>query len=149
MRAGFFVTDERALTEAGMKEAAAQGPRAVTAAIALHSGPWGEVEVEPQDFAAVFHGLDTAMETGDFLADLAFAGSPWLVLSGHPGPWRLGYFEASLVQHLQPVLNALDEEIGAHVAALPGNAGAVYLRLRQAMDDAFLRNAAVAIIHLT
>ena len=58
-------------------------------------------------------------------------------------------FEASLVQHLQPVLNTLGEDIAAHIAALPGSAGTVYLRLRQALDDAFLRNAAVAIIHLS
>jgi hypothetical protein len=149
MRVSFFVTDESALTEAGMLEAAAQGPQAVVAAIVRHGGPWGEVDVEPDDFAAVFHVLDSAMEMGDFLVDLAFAGSPYLVLTGRPGPWRLGYFEASLVQHLQPVLNALDEGIAGHIAALPGNAGTVYLRLRQAMDDAFVRNAAVAIIHLS
>jgi hypothetical protein len=149
MRVSFYVTDESALTEAAMQEAAAQGPQAVAAAIVRHGGPWGEVDVEPEDFAAVFHVLDSAMDMGDFLADLAFAGSPHLVLTGSPGPWRLGYFEASLVRHLQPVLNALDEDIAARIAALPGNAGTVYLRLRQAMDDAFLRNAAVAIIHLS
>ena len=147
MRVSFYVTDESALTEAAMQAAAAQGPQA--AAIVRHGGPWGDVDVEPEDFAAVFHVLDRAMDMGDFLADLAFAGSPHLVLTGRPGPWRLGYFEASLVQHLQPVLNALDEDIAGRIAALPGTAGTVYLRLRQALDDAFLRNAAVAIIHLS
>jgi hypothetical protein len=149
MRVSFFVADESVLTEAAMQQAAAVGPQAVAAAIVRHAGPWGEVDVEPEDFAGVFHVLDSAMATGDFLADLAFAGSPHLVLTGHPGPWRLGYFDASLVQHLQPVLNALADGIGERIAALPGSAGTVYLRLRQAMDDAFLRHAAVAIIHLS
>jgi hypothetical protein len=149
MRVSFFVADEGALTEESMLQAAAQGPHAVASAIARHAGPWGEVEVTPEDYAAVFRVLDEALKTGDFLVDLAFAGSPHLVLTGHPGPWRLGYFEASLVQHLQPVFNALADSIGERVAALPGNAGTVYLRLCQSMADAFLRNGAVAIIHLS
>lgn len=149
MRVSFFVADEGPLTEERMLKAAAQGPAAVVSAIVHNAGPWGEVDVAPEDYAAVFSVLDQALEMGDFLVDLAFAGSPHLVLTGHPGPWRLGYFEASLVEHLQPVFNVLADSIGERIAALPDSAATVYLRLRQAMGDAYLRNGAVAIIHLS
>jgi hypothetical protein len=148
MRVAFYVVNENALGEQGARAAASAGPQAVVDALLRHAGPWGEVDVAPDDYAAVFRALDEAAGSTDFLIDLAFAGSPWLVLTGHPGPWRLGYFEASLVQHLQPVFNARADSIVARIATLPGNAGVVYLRLRQSLDDAFLRHAAVAIVHL-
>lgn len=147
MRVIFYVVDESALSESRMQDAAVAGPQAVVDVIVAHAGPWGEVAVEPEDYAAVFHLLDRAVASGDFLVELAFAGSPYLVLTGHPGQWRLGYFEASLIQNLQPALNALAGSIVDDIEALPANARTVYLRMRQAMDDAFLRNAAVAIIH--
>lgn len=148
MRLAFYVVDEHALGEEPARAALAGGPRAVVEAIVRHAGPCKEAGVKPEDFAAVFNVLDRALCSNNFLADLAFAGSPQLVLTGHPGSWRLGYFEASLVQHLQPVFNALDDRLDADVAALPDAAKTVYQCLRQCTDDAFLKHAAVAIVHL-
>lgn len=147
MRVHFFVVDETALPEASMRQAAELGPQAVVDAMLACAGPWGEANVSPDDYADVFRVLGAAVGAEDFLLDMAFAGSPYLVLAGHPGPWRLGYLEASLVQHLQPVLNALAESLAAQIARLPPDANTVYLRLRQALDDAFMRHGAVAIVH--
>lgn len=143
----FYVVDESALSVARMQDAAVAGPQAVIDAIIEHARAGSEMAVEPEDYATVFHLLDRTVASGDFLVDLAFAGSPYLVLTGHPGRWRLGYFEASLIQHLQPALNALADSIADDIEALPASARSVYLFMRQAIDEAFLSNAAVAIIH--
>jgi hypothetical protein len=143
----FFVVDESMLTEASMLIAAQEGPDTVIQSIVDNGGPWGYVRIDPEEFASIFRILDRITGTEDFLVDLAFAGSPHLVLTGKIGPWRLGYFEASLVQHLQPVFNLSAQSIEQEMRGLSENANELYTRLRQSLDDAFLRHFAVAIIH--
>lgn len=147
MKISFWVVDESALGEDRMQLAAQQGPDAVVQAIVANAGPWGGLAIDPDTFAQLFQILDEVTETPDFLVDLAFAGSPHLVLTGHPGPWRLGYFEASLVQHLQPVFNLEAERIEPKVEALGPVAREAWLRLRQSLDEAFVEGRAVAIVH--
>jgi hypothetical protein len=83
----------------------------------------------------------------DFLRDLAFAGSPHLLLMEYPGPWRLGYFEASLVPHLHAVINHFADEIDAAVAARGAASEHLFAAFRSALEEASSRGFAVAILH--
>ncbi len=147
MRYEFYIVDESGLVPALLQQAVAQGPEAVLACVRAHGGCWGEARASAADFAQVFSKLDDLTGGQPFLIDLAFAGSPSLVLTGLPGSWQLGYFEASLVQHLQPVFKRWNSRIENAVASISDGAEAVYMRFSQTLDEAFVREGAVAIFH--
>ncbi len=148
MNFGFLVVDEAALDRVALQAAALrQDAAAVVSAVRAQGGPWGSVDLDPESYAAAFRALGRQVGQEDLLADLAFAGSPFLVLTGLPGPWRLGYFEARLVRHLQPVLNNRREALEAELAEAGARAEDVGDRFLQALDEAFLRQRAVAIVH--
>lgn len=115
--------------------------------MAAHGGAWGRATTTPAELAAVFELLDRRIGSEDFLADMAFVGSPGLVLTGYPGAWRLGWFEASLVSHLEPAIDAMEDEIAADIGAAGPTAGAVLEQFRDALEEARARGFAVAILH--
>jgi hypothetical protein len=147
MRGTFYVVDEATLPPAFAEGSEAATPAAIIAAIRRHGGRWGQAESSIDEFAAVFETLEGFTGTPDFLRDLAFAGSPHLLLTEHPGPWRLGYFETSLVPHLHAVFNQLDAEIEPAISALGPNCAAVFAAFRSAIEEASSRGFAVAIVH--
>jgi hypothetical protein len=143
MNVTIYVVDEAALPDFGKSAE----PAAVIAAIAAHGGAWAQVATTPEDIAATFTLLDRLVDDGDFLTAMAFAGSPGLVLTGHPGRWRLGYFEASLVAHLEPVIDAFEEKIVSEINAAGPTARALFVGFHDALEEARLRGLAVAILH--
>lgn len=147
MKIGFYVVDELALPEAALRVAARVSPDAVVGAMLAQAGPWGDLQVASTEFADVFHLVDEACGTGEFLLTMALAGSPHAVLAEQPGAWRLGYFAVALVELLQPLLNTQDEHIADALRSLSETANDVYTHFRQCMDEAFLRGLAVAIVY--
>jgi hypothetical protein len=143
MNVSFYVVDEALLPEF----AEDAEPALVIAAIAEHGGAWCEVATTPRDFGAAFGVLDRLIEGEDFLTDMAFTGSPGLVLTGHPGRWRLGWFEASLVAHLQPIIDASEDELAGEIDRAAPTARAVFDGFRDALEEARPRGLAVAILH--
>jgi len=148
MVVSFWVVDESLLTLEVMQAAALVDPQEVMRLTVEQGGPWGEVELDFEGFTQVFEMLGRTARCGDFLENLALQGSPHLVLTGHPGDWSMGYFEASLVQHLQPIFNHFRDELAAEVATFDDPAQLLYTRFRQSLDEAFMRQCAVAIEHL-
>lgn len=142
------VLDESAWT-AGQLQALADsgGPAAVQALLRSQGALWGTVAASPAQLLQLFELLDQFLGSAPLLADLAFSGSPQLVLAGAPGNWRLGYWEGELVQHLQPVFNSLGADLAPSVAALGEAAEQLYFRWRQALDQAFVQGGGVALLH--
>ena len=147
MRADFYIVDEAKLPSAAAEGTAAGTPGAIIADIRRHGVLWREEPAEIEEFLATFKALDPFTGGGDFIVDLAFAGSPHLLLAKQPGPWRLGYFEESLVPHLNAVFEQLDGEIGKAIASVGPVATNLYQSLRSAFEEAASRKAAVAILH--
>ena len=147
MRFVFYVVDEADMPPASAEGTPAATPAFISAAIRDHGGRWGEVDVPIDDFAAMFETLDRIMGTTDFMPELAFSGSPHLLLSSSPGFWRLGYFERSLVQHLMPVFNMSGEDIEAALSPHGAAALDVFAAFRSAVEEAASRDLAVAVLH--
>lgn len=143
MIAAFYVVDETALPPFPQDVP----PEAVISAIRAVGGQWRVVDTRPQEIAAVFVTLDHMLRQQDYLVDMAFAGSPGLVLAGAAGNWRLGWFDAALVAHLAPVVDAVGDKMAASIEVAAPTAGAVFDGFRDALLEARSRGFAVAILY--
>jgi len=147
VRFTFYVVNEAALPPAATRGTAAATPEAVIAAIRERGGRWTQVGLGVDAFAKVFETIERFTGTSNLLPNLAFTGSPQLLLTARPGTWRLGYFEASLVPHLHAVLQHFGSTIDAAMEPLGDDAEAAFAAFRSALAEAAARGFAVAILH--
>lgn len=139
-----YAIDEAAMPAEGDPSATPEG---FVAAIRARGGRWASVKADPEAFADAFATLDDFVAGGGFLVDLAARGSPKHLLVGFPGDWRLGYFEASLVPHLDGAFRLLSDEIAAALESRGEATRAVARAFLSALEDAAPRRFAVAVIH--
>ena len=143
----FYIVDESQMPSEDATGTPAATPEAITALIRETGGMWAAVDADVDEYLALWETLDRFIGNEGFLQEIAFGGSPHLLLTGYPGRWRLGYFEASLCQHLLGAFRLQSAEIEE---AMKGSSEAtknLYAAFFSALEDANDRNFAVAILH--
>jgi hypothetical protein len=143
----FYVVDEARMPPESARRSPAATPPAVVQSIRDEGGRWGSVHVWIDDFAEAFQRLDGYVGGKGLLPELAFSGSPHLILTGTPGAWRLGYFEASLVTHLYGAFRLQSLRIDEEMARVRAGVEEVYQAFLSALEEADERGFAVAIVH--
>ena len=143
----FYVVDETKMPPASARGTALASPAALRTAVEKHGGRWSSVDADVQSFAGTFSTVDELIGSESYLANLAFTGSPGMLLAGYGGSWRMGYFDASLVHHLYGALSGLATEIEAAISEKPEGAEDVYRAFASALEEAGERGFGVAILH--
>jgi hypothetical protein len=147
MKFTVYVVDESLLP--GEKDAGtpAASPHAIYAAIRKHGGLWSRVSPSVDQFEDAFKSLDPLIGDEGFLLQLAFRGSPGLLLIDDPEESLLGYFEKSLVPHLHGVFSELAEDVEKIMDAKDAPIEDVQYAFISALEEATSRGFAVAILH--
>lgn len=147
MIASFYIVDEADFPASDPSWQTQPDPVHIIDRIRAKGGAWGDATVTIDQYLAVFELLETLGQAPDFFRNLAIAGSPGLVLSTAPGPWRLGYFEASLVPAIAGILRGQPDEVEAGSDALDEDADALFTAFQDALFEAEERGFALAIVH--
>lgn len=147
MTFAFYLVDEKTMPPESAAGSPSAAPEAIIAKIREEGGPWAEIRGNVDEFADAFITLDGFVEGEGLLPNLAFAGSPHLMLTGAPGRWRLGYFEASLAPSLDGAFRLLSDEIGAAFAEKSETTVDTLEAFTSALSEANQRGLAVAILH--
>lgn len=143
----YYTVDERLLPWGEGAEDESVTPETVIAAVERTGGEFATVAGRSEELAAAFEALDEFAGGEGLLPEMAYSGSPGLVLTGRPGHWRLGYFEASLVEHLHGAFRLQREDVEEALGGLPEAARGLGQAFLEALDDAKSRGLAVAIVH--
>jgi len=147
MRFTVFVVDESLLPGESAQGSPAATPAAIFEAIRKNGGRWASVSAKVDQFADAFQSLDRFIGGKGFFPQLAFYGSPHMLLAGDPSEPILGYFEASLVPHLHGVFSQLATDVEKVVASKDEATEAVQRAVLSALEEAAERGYAVAILH--
>ena len=139
----FYIVDESQLPTDDYPISTLQS---VVTAIREHGGRWSVVDSDIESFADAFKTLD-GFVNGRILPQLAFSGSPNLILTSDPGSWRLGYFETSLVPHLDGAFRQLSTEINDAMQPKNDMTLHVFQSFLSSLEAASERDYAVAILH--
>lgn len=147
MNAEFYIIDDALFPEKDLSWADPPDPDAIALRIRSGGAPWGATRTSIEAFADTFEILEPHAKAPDFLRNMAFAGSPRLVLTEVPGPWRMGYFEASLSTALLGVIDEGFDKIAEEMAQKGEGATAVFDAFHLTLQEANARGRAVAILH--
>lgn len=143
----FYVVDESQMPAEDAAGTQATTPEAIMACVRQKGGRWSTVNAGVEEFSSLYETLDRFVGNEGFLPELAFSGSPNFLLAGYPGPWRLGYFEASLVHHLLGAFRLQSSEIEGALKGAQESTKMLYSTFLSALEDAHDRNFGVSILH--
>jgi hypothetical protein len=147
MNAEFYVVDDALFPEDDFSWANPLDPAAIATQIRDGGARWASVNTSIEAFVDAFEILEIHAQAPDYLRDMAFAGSPRLMLTEVPGPWRMGYFEASLASAVLGVIEEKHDEIADETAAKGDEVSDVFNAFHLALQEAHRRHCAVAILY--
>lgn len=147
MKFTVYVVDESLLPGENDQGTPAASASAIYSAIRKQGGHWSQVSANVDQFEDAFKSLDAFLGGDGFLVQIAFRGSPGLLLIDDPQETLLGYFEKSLVPHLYGVFYELSEDVEKVLNQKDDATEAVLHAFLSALEEAQTRGFAVAILH--
>jgi hypothetical protein len=140
----FYLCDESELLAALSTDAT---PQTVITEIRRHGSRWMSAEASLTQLERAFEILDEFARSGDFLRQIAFAGSPNYMLSSQPGDWRLGYFEASLAASLNGAYHLQSQKLEEVIDQELDGVQSVVNAFLATLEQAAFEDRSVAMLH--
>ncbi len=142
----FYAAMERTIPQGMFGATTAERIIAVERAMQATGSLVGEVRGTIEAFAEAFEAIGAAMELGSDLAQMAIALSPHDLLDDDDPNWRMGFFNADIVEPLNISASEHQDALGSLDAA-PAPTPRLRDLFLAACDEAAASGQAVVILH--